>query len=291
MTTRRSFIQQASLLGAGALLSPSLASAKPFKKIGIQLYSLRQVINKDVSGVITKVAQYGYKDVETYSYSLKNKYFGLEPKAFSALLKNHGLVSSSGHYGMDQLLKDGNYDELKTYIDAAGTIGSTYVTMPYMNADVRSTSDQYKSIADKMNKAGEMCKAAGLKFAYHNHDFEFDKLSDGSVGYDILLKNTDPALVNFELDLYWAVRAGRDPLTLFAEHPGRFVMWHVKDMKKGDPKMQTEVGNGSINFSKIFAAAKQSGVKSFFMEQEDNYVPDLFGSVAQSARYIKRNLM
>jgi sugar phosphate isomerase/epimerase len=258
--------------------------------MGIQLYTLRGQILKDVRGVIAAVAKAGYNDTETYDYNLKNKFFGLAPQEFSNLLKDNGLTSTSGHYGMEQLITKGSFEDLKTYIEAAKIVGQDYIVLPHLAAPLRSTSDQYKAIADKVNKAAELCEASGIHFGYHNHDFEFQKLADGGVGYEILLKNTDP-LVKFELDLYWAVRAGRNPLTLFRENPGRFVMWHVKDMSKNDPKVQTEVGKGSINFQEIFAQAKLAGTKRFFVEHENNYVPDPLRSIVTSAAYVKSSLM
>lgn len=290
MITRRSFIQQTALIGAGAMVSPAFASARPFKKIGLQLYSLRDDIAKDVKGVIVKVAKDGYGDVETFDYTTVKKYWGLAPKEFSALLKDNGLVSTSGHYGMEQLIKTGKYDDLKTYLEAANIVGQKNIVLPHLAPALRSTSDQYKEIANKLNKAAVVCKSAGVNLSYHNHNFEFDKLPDGMIGYDILLKNTDPSF-KFEMDLYWVVRAGHDPISLFHKYPGKFVMWHVKDMSKNNPALQTEVGNGRINFKEIFANAKLAGVERFFMEQEDNYVPDTFGSVAKSAAYIRKELM
>jgi sugar phosphate isomerase/epimerase len=293
MTTRRSFLKQSALVGAGAMLSPAFASAaaKPFSRIGLQLYSLRADLPKDVRGVIGKIAKAGYTDVETYGYSLKDKFWGLTPKEFTKLLKDNGMINSSGHYGVEQLVTTGSMEDIKSYIDAAKIMESKYIVAPYLNAEVRKTADQWKGIADKLNKAGELCKSSGLRMAYHNHNFEFDKLADGSMGYDILLQQTDPKLVSFEMDLYWVVRAGHDPIKLFKEHPGRFVMWHVKDMNKTDPTEQTQVGDGRIDFKSIFAQAKLSGVKSFFVEQEDHYVPNPVGAVATSAAFLKKNLM
>lgn len=291
MINRRNFIQQSALLSAGLLIAPPFASAKTFKKTGLQLYTLRSEIVKDVKGVIKKIAADGYNDVETYDYSVKNKFWGLDPKEFGTLLKDNDIESSSGHYGMEMLITSGKYDDLKTYIEAANIVGQKYIVLPHLAPALRASSDQYKDIADKINKAAEMCKGAGLNFSYHNHDFEFDKLPDGLVGYDILLKNTDSKLVKFEMDLYWAVRGGRNPIDLFHEYPGRFVMVHIKDMSKNDPKLETEIGKGTINFKEILANAKLAGITAFFMEQENNYSPDVFGSVAESALYIKKELM
>ena len=135
-----------------------------------------------------------------------------------------------------------------------------------------------------------MCKDAGLRLAYHNHDFEFQKQGE-TTGYQILLNETDKKLVDFELDLYWVVRSGNDPLKLFKENPGRFTMWHVKDMDKTNPALNAEVGTGSIDWKPIFAAAKLSGMKYFFVEHETNYKPNPIESVAASCDYIKKNIL
>lgn len=141
-----------------------------------------------------------------------------------------------------------------------------------------------------MTKAGELCKKEGLKLAYHNHNTEFKPFGD-TYGYEIFLKESDPKLVHFEMDLYWLVRAGKKPEDLFKEFPGRFPMWHVKDMDKQNPDDNTEIGNGTIDFAPIFQHASESGMKHFFLEQESNYQPDLMGSIKTSYDFIKKNLI
>ncbi len=143
--------------------------------------------------------------------------------------------------------------------------------------------------AQRLNEAGELTKKAGIQMAYHNHDFEFKDFG-GQTGYDILLKETDPKLVKMEMDIYWIVRGGTDPVTLFKKHPGRFALWHVKDMDKANPKLNTEIGTGSINFRKIFANAKLAGLDYAFVEQE-NFKIDPYQSIAQSAVYLKQALL
>nr|WP_199076009.1 sugar phosphate isomerase/epimerase [Pedobacter sp. ASV19] len=290
MNSRRTFIKQTGIAAAGVLLVPSLAFKPANKKVGIQLYSLRDQLPKDVKGVIRKVAQAGYKEVETYGYSVKDKFWGLDPKAFRSLLNETGLKAPSGHYGMDNFIQTGNAEELKTYIEAANIVGGSYITVPWLGDELRKDLDGFKNVAAKLNQAAELCKASGLKLAYHNHDFEF-KSHDGKTGYDVLLKETDPRLVQFEMDLYWVVRSGNDPVKLFEEHSGRFPMWHVKDMDKADPSHNTEVGNGSIDFKEIFKHSKLAGLKHAFLEQENNYVPDPFESIKKSYSYISSQLM
>ncbi|HUH33890.1 MAG TPA: sugar phosphate isomerase/epimerase [Daejeonella sp.] len=288
MSNRRTFIQQAGLLATGLAINPAVFLMKD-KVVGLQLYSLREYIGKDVKGIIAKVAAAGYKDVETYGFDEKNQFFGLTPKAFLDLLKSNGLTTTSGHYNPNSFLYNKGTDELKYMIEASAATNQQHFVIPYLTEDMRQSADDYKKLAEKLNTAAELCKASNLKLAYHNHDFEFKEF-DGVKAYDILLKETDKDLVDFELDLYWVVRSGNDPLELFAKHPGRFKLWHVKDMDKTNNKLNTEIGSGSIDYRKIFAKAKQSGVQHFFVEQE-NFKMDAFESITKSNKYVKNILL
>lgn len=291
MNTRRTFLKQSGLFAAAVAVAPSFACAPVSKKaIGLQLYSLRDVIKNDIKSIISKVAAIGYKEVETFSYSAKNGFWGLDAKAFKALLDQYGMNSPSGHFEMGEYMSGKNTDVLKQYIDAANILGSTYVTVPWLNDNVRKTADDYKKIAAKLNEAGTLCKASGLKIAYHNHDFEFKKFGD-TTGFDILLNETDKKLVDFELDLYWAVRSAVNPLDLFNAHPKRFTMFHVKDMDKTNKALNAEIGQGSIDFKNILTGAKQAGVKHYFVEHETNYKPDVMGSVKTSFDYVNTQLL
>lgn len=289
MTTRRNFIKNTGLLAASLAVAPSLtkAFAPAQHAVGIQLYSLKDIIDKDVKVVIEKVAKAGFKEVETYGYAPNGSFWGLSPKEFKSLLDANGLYSPSGHFGFDNYISTGNLDDIKSYIDASNVLGSKYVVAPYLGDTLRSN---YKLVAERLNKAGELCIQAGINVGYHNHGFEFDKQGD-TTGFEILLAETDPNLVYFELDLYWAVFAGHNPVDIFKKHPRRFKMWHVKDMDKANKKWNTEVGNGSIDFKSIFAEAKLSGVKHIYLEQETNYKPDHLGSIKTSIDYIKGTLL
>jgi len=289
MNSRRDFIKLAGLAAAGAAIAPSFAFAAPAKIVGLQLYSLRAQLPTDVQGTIAKVAKAGYKEVETYGYSLKDKYWGLDPKAFKDLLNANGLTAPSGHYGMDKFLGTGEADELKSYIEAANIIGSSYIVVPYLGDALRKNEDDWKKIAVRLNEASAICKAAGLKLGYHNHNFEFTKIG-ATTGYDILLKGTDPDAVQFEMDLYWVVRSGNDPVKLFTEYPGRFPMWHVKDMDKVDNTINTEVGTGTIDFKTLYKSAQLAGLKHLIVEQE-NFSLDPYKSIKQSADYVKKSIL
>ena len=295
MTTRRTFIAQASLVAAGMIPALNLLAkaAAPAKRgvAGLQLYSLRDQLPTDVRGWIGKVAQAGYQDVETFGLSNENTYWSLSPKLFKGLLEDNHLVSTSGHYGLDGYLAGGADTDVVRYIKVMHEIGQTYLTIPYLGDSIRKTGDDWKKIAEKFNTLGARLKGEGLKLAYHNHNFEFGAV-DGTTGYDILLQNTDHSVVHFEMDLYWVVRAGADPISLFKKYPGRFVMWHIKDMDKAHPELNTEVGSGSIDFKAIFEHAGKAGLTQTFMEQE-NYASgmDPLTSISQSAAYIKSNLL
>lgn len=279
------------MAAAAALIVPSFAFAADNKRVvGLQLYSLRDELPKDVKGTIAKIAKAGFKEVETYGFSIKDQFWGLTPKEFKALLDAHGLKAPSGHYGLGTYLSDGNTTELKAAIAAAKVLKSEYITIPWLDTSLRKNAEDYQKIASRINEAGKMCKAAGIRLAYHNHNFEFDKIGN-TTGYEILLKGTDKKLVDFELDLYWVVRSVNDPLKLFKENPGRFTMWHVKDMDKTNPALNAEVGTGSIDFKPIFAQAKLSGMKHFFVEHETNYKPNPMESVAASCAYIKKEII
>jgi sugar phosphate isomerase/epimerase len=290
MTTRRKFLAQAGMLSAGAMLAPRLLSAMPANNIvGLQMYSLRDQLPKDPKGVIAKIAAAGYKEVETFGYSKQGGFWGLDAKAFSDVLKANGLKTPSGHFGMDEFLLQGKTTELENNIAAANATGMTYIVIPSVNGEALKSADSFKKIAEKMNKAAEICGKAGLKLGYHNHNFEW-KPVDGTTFYDTILKETDAKLVNMEMDIFWVVRAGQDPVKLFAQHPGRFALCHIKDRDKTQTDLNTEIGKGSIDFKTIMGHAKEAGLKHFIVEQENFINIDPYVSIAESAAYVKNVL-
>lgn len=290
MTTRRNFIVITGLATAAVLASPSFAFSMNKKEIGLQLYTLREELPKDVKTTLEKVAKAGYATVETYGFSIKDQFWGLTPKELKKILDENNLKAVSGHYNLGSFLYDGNKEELIAAIEAAKILKSEFLTIPWVDEPFRRNIDDYKKIAVRVNEAAVMCKKAGLKLAYHNHDFEFEK-HDGITGFEILLKETDKDLVFFELDLYWVIHSGNDPLKLFKENPGRFKMWHVKDKDKKNNDLNTEVGFGTIDFKSLFAAAKQSGMVHFFVEQENNFASSSFESIKLSCDFISKNLI
>ncbi len=290
MINRRTFLTHAGLVSAGVLIKPNLLSAAiDSKQIGLQLFTLRDELPKDVKGVIAKIAKAGYKEVETFGFDKKTGYWGLTSKEFSTLLKSHGLSTPSGHYGLNEFFGSGKTDDLKAYIDVAHVTGQSYIVVPSLAEEFIKTAKDFKTVAEKMNKAAGICKAEGLKLGYHNHNFEW-KPEGGTTFYQTLLKYTDPALVHMEMDIFWVVRAGQDPVELFKNHPGRFFAVHVKDRDKTNTDKNTEIGKGSIDFKKILPKAKAAGVKHFIMEQENFINIDPYKSITESCAYIKNSV-
>ena len=290
MTHRRDFLKQAGVLAVAAYAQPGslLAAPTPYKA-GLQLYSLRDYIGQDAKGVLAKVAKAGYQEVETYGYSPDKHFWGLKPTEFKAVLASNGLTTPSGHYDLGAYLRGGDEAQLSTTIAAARACGQQYLIVPYLDEKLRATPADFQAIAAKLNKAGTRCKDAGLRLGYHNHDFEFKSVG-GTTLYDALLKETDPSLVDFELDIYWVVRAGQDPSQLIKAHPRRFPLWHIKDMDKAKPDLNTEVGSGSIDYRSLMAYASTAGLRHAIMEQE-NFAQDAYQSIAQSAAYMRKNLL
>lgn len=294
MTTRRSFIKSTTFASAGLLITPSLLKFKS-SYIGLQLYTVRDAMQQDPAGTLAKVAQIGYNSVEGATYTGSEKFYGMDTKAFSDLLKQNGLIMPSGHYRLGQEKTNGQdtkgtlLHDWDKAVDDAAAVGVKYMVCAYLSAEERGGLDHYKQLADQFNKSGEICKKAGIQFCYHNHDFEFET-QNGQLPYDILLNNTDKELVKMEVDLYWVTRAKHDPVELINQHPGRFPLWHVKDMDNTPEHSFTEVGNGTIDFKKIFKEANKAGLKYFFVEQ-DKCPGSPFDSITKSIGYIKKNLV
>ncbi|TDE16286.1 sugar phosphate isomerase/epimerase family protein [Dyadobacter psychrotolerans] len=284
--SRKSFIKA----GSFALMTPFLSKlefdVKASSKIGLQLYTLRDAISKDLEGTLKKVSEIGYKEVETFGYG-DGKFFGKTPKEFKSLLAKYGLNPVSGHYGAgveNKGQKGTLSNDWERAVNDAAELGQKYVVCAYLTGGERKSIEDYKKYVDLFNKAGETAKKAGLQFAYHNHDFEFKKL-DGELPYDYIAGKTDPKLVKLELDLFWIVKAGLDPVELFKQYPGRFPLWHVKDMEKGGDHSFAEVGTGSIDFKKIFEARKIAGMTNFFVEQDVSKNP-VFEAITTSYKNI-----
>jgi sugar phosphate isomerase/epimerase len=254
------------------------AATAPKQGIGLQLYTLRDVINTDVKATIKQLADWGYTKFETYGYN-NGQLFGMSSKDFNDYVKSLGAQVVSGHYGIDVVRGDWS-----KAVDDAKAAGQEYMVLPWIDPPNR-TADGYKKIIEDVNKAAEVTKAAGIRMGYHNHDFEFQKIGD-KTGFEMLMEGLDPTNVSFELDLYWVVRAGNDPEQIFTKYPGRFEQWHVKDMDKATPEKNADIGTGSIDFKKLFTFADQAGMKHWYVEQE-TYPVDPMTSTKNSIEYLK----
>jgi len=286
MVNRRQFLLQTGITAAGLSLGGCLFAAGDKRRlIGIQLYTLRDEIkSRGLKGTLQMLASAGYKSVEMFGFSGKD-FFGDKPEAVANLLKTFGLKSPSGHYMLN--LFDDNGQQV---IDAALSLGNSYIVIPWFPPEQRSSIDDYKRIAEKLNHAAELCSKNKIRLAYHNHEFEFQQYPEGVCGYDILTEEVSADLMDLELDLFWVDFAGRDPLEIFRKYTGRIKMWHVKDRDKANPKINTEIGSGTIDYKKIFAQASVSGLEYFYMEQE-NFAMDPEKSIQKSNAYIKKNLL
>ena len=254
---RRQFLKCTA--GAFALATLPLGMAKAASTarlpVGLQLYTLRDMMTISVPATLELASAVGYTDMEFAGY------FSYNAKQIKQLLNETGLKAPSAHIPLTEFEKG-----LDSIIEDAKTVGHHYVVLPYLTEAQRGTKiDTYYQLAEKLNRWGEALKKEDIQLAYHNHDFEFET-RDGEVPYDVLLNETDAENVKMELDLYWTVKAKQDPLALFNQHPGRFPLWHVKDM---DTQGEfADVGTGTIDFKSIFAHASKAGLEFPFVERD-----------------------
>jgi sugar phosphate isomerase/epimerase len=265
---RRNFLGTSLGLSALSVLALNANAAPKAKNVGLQLYTLRDDIQKQgIETILAQVAKLGYKEVENFGYG-NGKFFEKTPKEYLKILKDNGLKAASGHTltarSTQMASTDGLTKNWQKVVDDAAAIGQEYIVIAYLVADERKPDD-YKQLVDLLTKGQETAKKAGLILGYHNHDFEFNERVDGQMPYELILKNTT---VQMEMDLYWITKTGQKPTDYFAKYPGRFPLWHVKDMAKTPEKEFAEVGTGSIDFADLFKHAKQAGLKHYFVEQD-----------------------
>jgi sugar phosphate isomerase/epimerase len=281
MIDRRTFM---GTMGAAYLASTRMRAAS-IQRVGAQLYTVRDAMQKDFEGTLAKVAAIGYKEVEFAGY------FDKSPQQIKEILSRNGLTSPSAHIDYPSLTGDA----WTKAIEGAKTIGHDYLINAWVDESVRKEPGSWKRIAETYNRAGEISKKSGIQFAYHNHNFEFEPV-DGKLPYDFLLETCDPKLVQMEMDLCWITSAGKDPLDYFRRYPGRFPLVHVKGLSKkpaqgaATPIPQvlpdiTDVGhNDIIDWKRIFAHSKEAGIKHYFVEHD---VPkDPFASLKASYEYL-----
>ncbi|MBC8154605.1 MAG: sugar phosphate isomerase/epimerase [Bacteroidetes bacterium] len=300
MKNRRDFLKNAGALALGGLALPQLTRAEQLfgltaaRPVGIQLFTLFRQMNEDPKATLQQIAATGYKEVES-AFNSRGGYYGYSAKDFKKLVEDMGMTWRAHHAGgaprrprptppasttgaagagappsggqanpmpaMPTLNLRDNYQQL---VDEAGEGGLSYLVC---SSTPVGTLDEINKSIEVFQKTGEAAKKAGIGFAYHNHATEFDAVEGGKTPYELILSQTDKDLVKMELDLAWATKAGKDPVELFNGQPGRFPLWHVKDIK-ADLKTITEVGNGVVDFKRIFAATKIAGLKYIFVEQD-----------------------
>lgn len=248
-------------------------------KFGLQLYSVKGDMAADAKDAITKVAGYGYNQIEGFDGG-KGIFWGMKNTEFKKFTEDLGLDFVASHANV--------FDNTEKLAAEAGEIGMDYLICPYIGP--QKNMDEWKKVADKFNAVGEICKANGLRFAYHNHGYTFEKMED-QLPQDFLLENTNPELVDFELDIYWAVTAGADPEAYFDKYKNRFRLCHVKDREKGAPQGEhnasTVLGMGTIDYAKIIKSAQANGMNYFIVEQEKFEGVTPMEAAEKNALYLK----
>lgn len=288
---RRTFLGQvaaAGVLAATRVGAAELTMAETIKKIGVQLYTAREEMAKDVEATLATIAGIGYKEIEFAGY------FDKTPKAIRQMLDKHGLTSPSTHIALADITA-----KLPEVLEASHVIGHRYIVMPYLDDATRAQPDIYKKVADTLNKAGAEAKKANIEIAYHNHNFEFVAVN-GTSHFESLMEMLDPKLVQVELDLCWATSANQDPVALFKKYPGRFPMVHVKGLRKKPANGAatpipdvlpdvTDVGQDGdvIDWKAIFAQSSVGGVRHYFVEHDQPKNHDPFTSLKASYGYLK----
>lgn len=303
MYNRRKFLQSSVALVLGGVAMSGSAKAFFEKKsrhaIGLQLFTFFNTIDDDVQGTLKKIADIGYKEIES-AFSKKGGYYGMKPKEFADYLKSIGMGWKSHHVlGAPfklppgaKMPKDANGNELKIppmrnltdnmqeLVDEAAEGGVEYLVCANIPTN---TLDDLKAAVDVLNKTDEACKKAGIGFAYHNHDAEFHAV-EGIVPYEMFLSQTK---IQMELDLAWATKGGKDPVEMFKQNPGRFPLWHVKDLDASRENI-LPVGSGTIDYKRIFDAASTAGMKHFFVEHD--MPKDALASITSSYNYLTNTL-
>lgn len=265
-------------LTSNALAGDLFSDSKKGKAFGLQLYSLRDDLPKDPKGVLKQVASFGYKQVEGYEGG-KGLFWGMTNKEFKAYMDELGMTFVSSHCGWQK--------DLEKKAGEAAEIGMKYLICPYLGP--QKTLDDFKRFAGEFNKAGEICKKAGIKFAYHNHDYSFKQL-EGQFPQDVMMKETDAGLVDFEMDMYWVVTAGQDPVEWLKKYPNRFKLCHVKDRTKNatDAADTCTLGKGSIDYASILPQIKKLGMEYFIVEQEKYAGTTPLESAKDDADYMRK---
>jgi sugar phosphate isomerase/epimerase len=278
MQNRREFIKISAAASAGTMLLGSLsakaavATDRKSYGVGIQLYTIRDAMTADVKGTLKKVSDMGYKNLELAGYE-NGKFYGYTPAEFKKIVLGLGMEVVSSHAAVES--KGITVESAKLMADSHAALGVKYCIQPWVNDEDR-TVEKYKKMIGDWNKVGKIMKEVGIKFGYHNHNFEFAKVNGVVPYYDIFMPEMDKDLITMELDLFWASKAGQDPIAMFNKYPGRFELLHFKDMRtKQAPFFDVvkddicSVGEGVIDFKKILTAKETAGMKYLFVEDDN----------------------
>lgn len=275
--TRRNFLATLGVAALGVVSRDTdaaaavLAPRRKIDRIGLQLYTVRDLMKADMPGTLARVAAIGYKEVEFAGY------FGRTPREVHEMLEKYHLSSPSTHLPYE------SFQNWQKVLDDSKVIGHKWVTLPWIPEEKRRTVADWKAIAAQFNQVGAQAKKSGLRFAYHNHDFELKPI-DGVKPLDILLGETDPKLVDFEMDIYWVIYGGGDPFDYFTRFPHRFALAHVKDSSGPPDKKMVDVGQGKIDFRSIFAQSAKAGFKHYFVEHDQP--ADAIATIRNSHNYL-----
>jgi sugar phosphate isomerase/epimerase len=321
---RRNFLRQTGLLAATPLIANTLWSCTPASKteekntdstatasiitepsvkdFGLQLWTVQEDMAKDAKGTLKALASYGYKQIESFQGG-KGVFWGMSAKEMKTLMDDLGMNLISTHCNPDYTMKKETEKEFSKLADDAASIGMKYLINPFLGA--LKTQDEWKKAVEGLNRQGEIAAKAGLRVAYHNHNFEFKKFADGSMPETMLLDGTDPKLVDFEMDMFWVVKAGENPEEWLKKYSNRYKLCHIKDLYKDekvaelrkntkevkvldDVSSSCDLGTGKINFAQILSTAKANGMEYYIVEQErfDNTTP--LKAVEANAGYMKK---
>lgn len=321
---RRNFLRQTGLLAATPLIVNQLWSCTPSSKteekntdstatssiisepsvkdFGLQLWTVQEDMAKDAKGTLKSLASFGYKQIESFQGD-KGVFWGMTAKDFKTYMDDLGMNLISTHCNPDYTMKKETEKEFSKLVDDAASIGMKYLINPFLGS--LKTQDEWKKAAEGLNRQGEIASKAGLRVAYHNHNFEFKKFADGTMPETMLLDGTDPTIVDFEMDMFWVIKAGENPEEWLKKYSNRFKLCHVKDLYKDekvaelrknkdevkildDVSASCDLGTGKIDFPKILKTAKANGVEYFIVEQErfDDTTP--LKAVEVDANYIKK---
>jgi len=283
LTTRRNFLRSLPVFSAGVFLpfTSKNAAAVPVerKKLAIQLWSLRDIIKTDLRGALAEVSRMGFTGIEPYGFD--GKFYGIEALDFRNMCADLNLDIYSTHTGITA-------ENANSYAEKAIDAGMQYLVLPSFMGRPHASVADYQALAAEMNIIGEICKQYGLRFGYHNHDFEL-RMVDDILLYDVLLQETDPALVFFQPDTYFFAKAGYNVLDFFRKYPGRFLTWHIKDINNdGDSCI---IGNGRIDFKTFLQLAERAGLELIIYEQEQCSEGDSLFCAEQSIQYIHSHLL